>query len=199
MVKDTDISLGELADNALLVLFTNGSKPAAVELTRRLGPKLFRHAYYRLQNTSDAEDVVQETFLRLWKIAPEWKQDQAQVSTWLYRVIDNLCIDRLRARGRSSSLDDLTNDPVDPFPSTDQSMLDQSRARALHIALAYLPKRQAQAVRLRHLDNLTNPEIAQIMGLTVEALESLTARGKRALQAQLHGQKTELGYENDTA
>jgi RNA polymerase sigma-70 factor (ECF subfamily) len=54
-------------------------------------------------------------------------------------------------------------------------------------------------VRLRHLDNLTNPEIAQIMGLTVEAVESLTARGKRALQAQLHGQKTALGYENDSA
>ena len=48
MVKDTDISLGDLADNALLVLFANGSKPAAMELTRRLGPKLFRHAYYQI-------------------------------------------------------------------------------------------------------------------------------------------------------
>ena len=78
-------------------------------------------------------------------------------------------------------------------------MLDQSRARALHTALAVLPERQAQAVRLRHLDNLTNLEMAQIMGLTVEAVESLTARGKRALQAQSHGQKTAVGYENDTA
>ena len=78
-------------------------------------------------------------------------------------------------------------------------MLDQSRARALRTALAALPEKQAQAVRLRHLDNLTNPEIAQIMGLSVEAVESSTARGKRALQAQLHGQKTALGYENDTA
>ena len=92
MVKDTDISLGDLADNALLVLFANGSKLAAMELTRRLGPKVFRHAYYRLQNKSDAEDIAQEAFLRLWKIAPDWKHDQAQVSTWLYRVIDNLCI-----------------------------------------------------------------------------------------------------------
>ena len=58
MVKDTDISLGDLADNALLVLFANGSKPAAMELTRRLGPKVFRHAYYRLQNKSDAEDIA---------------------------------------------------------------------------------------------------------------------------------------------
>jgi len=199
MVKDTDISLDDLSDNALLVLFANGSKPAAMELTRRLGPKMFRHAYYRLQHTSDAEDIVQEAFLRLWKIAPEWKQDQAQVSTWLYRVIDNLCIDRLRARRPSSSLDDLMTDPVDPSPTADQSILDQSRARALHNALSVLPQRQAQAVRLRHLDNLTNPEIAEIMGLSVEAVESLIARGKRALQAQLQGQKTALGYENDTA
>jgi len=77
--------------------------------------------------------------------------------------------------------------------------LDQSRARALQTALVSLPARQAQAVRLRHLDNLTNLEIAEIMELTVEAVESLTARGKRALQAQLQGQKTALGYENDTA
>ena len=68
-------------------------------------------------------------------------------------------------------------------------MLDQSRARALHTALATLPERQAQAVRLRHLDNLTNPEIAQIMGLSVEAVESLTARGKRALRHSCTGKK----------
>lgn len=199
MVKDTDSSFGGISDNALLVLFANGSKPAAIELTRRLGPKLFRHAFYRLQNKADAEDVTQDAFLRLWKIAPEWKQDQAQVSTWLYRVVDNLCIDRLRARRPSSSLDDLATDPVDQSPTPDQGILDQSRARALHFALAALPERQAQAVRLRHLDNLTNPEIADVMGLSVEAVESLTARGKRALYAQLQGQKTALGYENDTA
>lgn len=128
MVKDTDSSFGGMADNALLVLFANGSKPAAIELTRRLGPKLFRHAFYRLQNKADAEDVTQDAFLRLWKIAPEWKQDQAQVSTWLYRVVDNLCIDRLRARRPSSSLDDLATDPVDQSPTPDQGILDQSRA-----------------------------------------------------------------------
>ena len=190
MVKDTDISLGDLADNALLVLFANGSKPAAMELTRRLGPKLFRHAYYRLQNKSDAEDIAQEAFLRLWKIVPDWKQDQAQVSTWLYRVIDNLCIDRLRARRPSSSLDDLTNDPVDPSPSADQSMLDQSRARALQTALVPLPKQQARAVRVRTLDKFTHTEIPQIMRSTIEEADSMTARVTREHQDQLHGKTT---------
>ena len=68
---------------------------------------------------------------------------------------------------------------------------------ALSRALAELPDRQSQAVALRHLEGLGNPEIAAIMDITTEAVESLTARGKRALVAILAGRKAELGYEDD--
>jgi RNA polymerase sigma factor (sigma-70 family) len=68
---------------------------------------------------------------------------------------------------------------------------------ALQAALAALPDRQRQAVVLRHIEGLSNPEIAQIMDLGVEAVESLTARGKRALAAQLAGRRDELGYTDD--
>ena len=66
---------------------------------------------------------------------------------------------------------------------------------ALQAALASLPERQRQAVVLRHIEGLTNPEIAEIMEIGVEAVESLTARGKRALAAALSGQRDALGYE----
>ena len=68
---------------------------------------------------------------------------------------------------------------------------------ALQTALNQLPERQHQAVVLRHIEGLTNPQIAQIMEIGVEAVESLTARGKRSLAAILAGRKQELGYEGD--
>jgi hypothetical protein len=71
---------------------------AARILAKRLMPKIFRHAYHRIYNRADAEDITQEAFMRLWKISPNWQQQQAQVSSWLYRVTENLCVDRLRKK-----------------------------------------------------------------------------------------------------
>ena len=76
-------------------------------------------------------------------------------------------------------------------------MIDADRTQALEMALAELPERQRQAVVLRHLEGLSNPEIAQVMEIGVEAVESLTARGKRTLAALLAGRREELGYGND--
>ena len=83
-------------DNVLLVAFAKGDRSAAQQLTERLMPKIYSHAFYRLGNIADAEDVTQDAFLKLWKIAPNWKHDKAKVSTWLYRVVYNLCKDRYR-------------------------------------------------------------------------------------------------------
>jgi RNA polymerase sigma-70 factor (ECF subfamily) len=76
-------------------------------------------------------------------------------------------------------------------------MQDTARSTALQDALADLPERQAQAVALRHLEELGNPEIATIMDTNVRTVESLIARGKRALIAKLSGRKEELGYDDD--
>jgi RNA polymerase sigma-70 factor (ECF subfamily) len=74
---------------------------------------------------------------------------------------------------------------------------ERARVDALQEALNALPERQRQAVVLRHIEGLANPEIAAIMDVNIEAVESLTARGKRALKAALEGRKDELGYEDD--
>jgi RNA polymerase sigma-70 factor, ECF subfamily len=75
-------------------------------------------------------------------------------------------------------------------------MIADDRMAALDAALALLPERQRQAVVLRHIEGLSNPEIAMILDLGVEAVESLTARGKRALSAALSGKKEALGYDS---
>ena len=180
------------ADHALLAAFADGDRRAAQQLTERLMPKIYAHAYYRLGNTSDAEDVTQEAFLKLWKVAPNWKQDKAHVSTWLYRVVSNLCKDRYRR----TTLEATTRiqEPTDESASPTSELDEQIRQKALYAAMSALPESQRLAVQLRHIDELTNPQIAEIMDLSIEAVESLTARGKRKLTKILQTQKSELGY-----
>ena len=198
MKVDPDLgkSMGAgISDEALLVAFGNGDLDAARDLTTRLTPRLLGQAFRMLQDRAEAEDVTQEAMLRLWRVAPDWRQGEAQVSTWAYRVVANLCLDRLRKRG-PVGLDQIA-EPPDGAPSVADRMQDQTRLRALADALAAMPERQAQAVALRHLEGLGNPEIADIMEITVDAVESLTARGKRTLAALLAGRKAELGFEDD--
>ena len=188
-------ALSEVSDDALLVLYANGDAEASRLLTLRLAPRVLRLAARMLGDRTEAEDVTQDAMLRLWRIAPEWRQGEAQVSTWLYRVATNLCTDRLR-RKRPIALE-AAPEAEDGRAEVVDGMIDADRTQALEMALAELPERQRQAVVLRHLEGLSNPEIAQVMEIGVEAVESLTARGKRTLAALLAGRREELGYGND--
>lgn len=190
---------GDTSDEALMVLYANGDRYAALALTQRITPRVLAYASRLLGgDRAEAEDVAQETMLRLWKVAPNWRQGETKVTTWAYRVATNLCIDRQRARGRKRQLA-LEDAPeiADGAPGAEGQLIDRGRLIALEAALAELPDRQRQAVVLRHLEGMTNPEIAAIMEIGVEAVESLTARGKRALSAILAGRKEALGYEDD--
>ena len=184
------------SDAALLVAFANGDGRAASDLTARLLPRVMGQAFRMLQDRAEAEDVAQEAMMRLWKMAPDWEQGRAEVSTWMYRVVANLCTDRLRMRRGNVGLDQIA-DPASDAPSAAETIQQKSRMQALRAALAQLPERQAQAVSLRHLEGLGNPEIAQIMDISVESVESLTARGKRNLSQALAAQRNSLGYTND--
>ena len=189
----------ETSDEVLMVLYANGDRHAALALTQRVTPRVTAYAArLLLGDRAEAEDVAQETLLRLWRIAPEWRQGETKVTTWAYRVATNLCIDRQRSRGRKRqvALDDAP-EVADGSVGAEGRLQEAGRMAALETALAELPDRQRQAVVLRHLEGMTNPEIAAIMEIGVEAVESLTARGKRALSAILAGRKAELGYEDD--
>ncbi|WP_372805024.1 RNA polymerase sigma factor [Loktanella salsilacus] len=194
-----DLSSGvdQIPDSALLVAYANGDPAAARDLSARLLPRVMGQAVRMLQDRAEAEDVAQEAMMRLWKIAPDWRQGEAQVSTWLYRVVANLCTDRLRRRKRGGVGLDQIAEPADTAPGAAAVIQDETRLRALSDALAQLPDRQAQAVALRHLEGLSNPEIAAIMDISPRAVESLTARGKRALSAALADQREALGYDDD--
>ena len=194
-----DASIDDVVEDpnaALLVRYAEGDEAAARLLTAQLSPRAFGHAFRVLGDGAEAEDVTQEALMRLWKIAPQWRTGEAKVSTWLYRVVANLCTDRLRKRRGGVPLEDIA-EPADPAESAEAKLQRGAREDALQTALDALPERQRQAVVLRHIEGLANPEIAEILDIGVEAVESLTARGKRALTALLSGQRDALGYDDD--
>ena len=103
----------------------------------------------------------------------------------------------MKAGMRSIAISAPIADQTSTAPSVATSLQEQARKAALRAALADLPERQAMAVSLRFMEGLSNPQIAEIMGVGVEAVESLTARGKRALAAALADRKEELGYADE--
>lgn len=188
-------AMSDLDDEALLARYAAGDASAARALTLRLTPIVLAHAARLLGDRAEAEDVAQEALLRLWRIASDWRSDEAKVTTWLYRVTANLCLDRLRKR-RGVALDAVP-EQADGAETVEAGMQRSARAEALQAALMQLPARQRQAVVLRHIEGLGNARIAAIMDIGPRAVESLTARGKRRLAAILLHSRAELGLSDD--
>ena len=179
------------SDEVLIARFADGDQAAARVLAARHTPRVLGLAMKMLRDDAEAEDVAQEAMLRLWKIAPDWRAGEAKISTWLHRITSNLCIDRLRRRKRNGPpLEDVA-EPPDPAPTATERLMAQDKAAAVTAAMRRLPERQRIAVTLRHFEDLGNPEIAERLGISVEAVESLLARGRRALAKDLSSMRTE--------
>lgn len=138
-----------------------------------------------------AEDVSQQAFLRLWQQAQHW-QPRAQIGTWLYRVVHNLCIDELRRRGRYSLTDDEGPEKADNAPQPHDLRYRRQRRHIIEAAIAGLPERQRVAITLVHFQEVSNIEAASIMGISVKALESLLTRARRGLRNRLVNQRADL-------
>lgn len=138
-------------------------------------------AYQMLGNVSEAEDIAQEAFLRLWRQAPKWKPE-AKISVWLYRVVYNLCIDHLR-KVKEISSDGLPE--ASEAPTQMGQIHNGEMAEMVNSAVFTLPERQRAAITLVYLQEETNIRAAEIMGISVDALESLLSRARKALKARL--------------
>jgi RNA polymerase sigma factor (sigma-70 family) len=179
--------LSERDPDAELVARVGEQDPAAVRtLVSRKLPRLLALATRMLGDRMEAEDVAQEAFVRIWKQAPHWKEGEARFDTWIHRVALNLCYDRLRGR-REDPVAELPDEAADPHGSPDMQLEARVRDERVRTALAKLPVRQREALVLNYYQELSNIEAAALMGITVDALESLLARARRSLRAQLAG------------
>jgi RNA polymerase sigma factor (sigma-70 family) len=177
-------------DAGLLARVARDEPEAVRELVARKLPRLLSLAQRVLGRRGEAEEVAQEAFVRIWKQAPRWQPGVARFDTWLHRVALNLCHDRLRRRGDEEPYEDW-HEPADPAPAPDQVLDIAQRERGVAAALAALPVRQREAVVLQYYQELSNGEAAAVMGISIEALESLLARARRSLRARLQGEGKE--------
>lgn len=181
----------ELAQEALwLRQFAAGDAIAGRRIIDRYLDRTHAMVARMLQgDVTEAEDICQESFLRLWKQAPRW-QPEARIGTWLATVALNLARDRLRTRRPAvdaEAVDALVDGQANPEQQASQA---QSQI-ALRGALAALPERQREAIVLRHIEQFSQAEAAGIMGVSEGALESLLVRARAALRAHLNGWNVE--------
>lgn len=159
-----------------------GDRQACQLLVERHLPGVFHFSRRMLRNEQDAEDVAQETFLKLWKAAERF-EGRSSIRTWLFRVAHNLCIDHMRRRREVALGED--QDPPTSQPSPLGLVAERERLERVQRAIDDLPPRQRAAITLVHHEGLPQNEAAEVLGVTVDALESLLARGRRALRQAL--------------
>jgi len=170
-------------DADLVVRVGRGDRAAAQALMARHLPKMLTLARRMLSAQGDAEDAVQDAFLKLWTHAARWQPGKAKFETWLYRVTLNQCYDRLRKK-TTVGLEQAAA-VADPAPGPENALQNAGLTSQIEAALAALPDRQRAAVLLCHYQECGNIEAAEILGISVEALESLLSRGRRALRTML--------------
>lgn len=178
-------------DAALLARVANGDQAAVRLLVAAKLPRVMGLANRLLRDSGEAEDVAQEAFVRTWRQAPRWETGRARVDTWLHTVVLNLCRDRLR-RQRPVA-DDAVPEIADPAPSAPTVLIEAEEGRAVAAAIQDLPERQRDAILLVHYSDCSGVEAAAILEVSVQALESLLARGRRTLRARLRDEEDGSG------
>jgi RNA polymerase sigma-70 factor (ECF subfamily) len=170
-------------DTDLVVRVGKGDRVAAQALMARHLPTMLSLARRMLSGQAEAEDCVQEAFLKVWTHAAKWQPGKAKFETWLYRVVLNKCYDRLRKKVPEPL--EAAADVPDGGDAPDRGLERTELAREVDAALETLPDRQRAALLLCHYQERGNTEAAEMLGISVEALESLLARGRRTLRLKL--------------
>lgn len=145
-------------------------------------PVVWRVAFRMLKDKEEAEDVTQETFLRAWKMLPDW-EDRAKFSTWACTVAINLCRDRIRKK-KPVLMDELP-EQTDTGLRPEQALSQKQASDRIGALVDALPERQKEALTLCAFEGMSNVDAAAAMDVSVEALESLLARARRKLRSEL--------------
>jgi RNA polymerase sigma-70 factor, ECF subfamily len=178
---------GNAADEELVAWSAGGDRRAFDELVIRHGRYALRVAVRLVRNTVIAEDLVQEAFVRCWSQVQQFDPHRARFTTWLYRIVVNLCIDEKRRRQPEPLPEQF--DTVDPAAGAEEMMESDERGSVLAQALNDLPVRQRAAMTLVYDEGLSGAEAARALGLSAKAVERLLARARVYLRARLQSRQ----------
>jgi len=182
-------------ETRLAKLAKTGDRRAFAELVDLYKDKIFHHAYRMLNNKHEAEDAVQDTFLRLYKNLDRYDESQ-KFSTWIFRIATNLCIDRLRKRRPTYSLDaevtdgdGTSNDFYTMMPSDEdtpekQVIVSETQQQILN-AIETMPEKYKSIVMLRYMQDLSLQEISDVLDMPVTTIKTRLHRGREFLRKKL--------------
>jgi RNA polymerase sigma-70 factor (ECF subfamily) len=177
-------------DSELLDKLAIGDEAAFRMLVERHIDRAYAIALRIVGNAADAEDVVQDTMLKIWSHRGRWQHGRAKFSTWLYRVISNRCID-LRRKPRNENVETVP-EVADGQPGAIEIIERNELNGMLELAMQRLPEQQRIAVIFSYHENMSNGEIAQVMDTTVAAVESLLKRGRQQLRQLLRKHERDI-------
>jgi RNA polymerase sigma-70 factor, ECF subfamily len=176
--------LEDVQDEDLMADVAAGDRRAFEVLMRRHLKRAIALADRFVGDAGDAEDVVQDAFLRLWNHAETWRPGRGRFTTWFYRILVNRCYE-LRRRIRPPMVDEAEIDLVSPLPGADAAVHERQLAREAEAALQALPERQRAALALCFYEDLSCQEAASVMRVSVPAMESLLVRARRSVRERL--------------
>jgi RNA polymerase sigma-70 factor, ECF subfamily len=185
----TPKAYGNAPDATLLSWSASGDRRAFDEIVTRHGPFALRVAARLIPDKRAAEDVVQEAMVRAWSQSSQFDPERARFTTWLYRIVVNLCIDQRRRVQLQSLPEDF--DPVDPALGAAELVEVGERDATLARELRNLPARQRAAMTLVYDEGLSGVEAARVLGLSTKAVERLLARARAYLRVVLQSHQEE--------
>jgi RNA polymerase sigma-70 factor, ECF subfamily len=188
-------TLQTTSDAELLMASARRDSASFAELVSRYYRPVYRMVWRMLNGNAETEDVAQEAFIKLWANPAQIREAKA-LKGWLMRVASNLAVDRLRKKQFTDI--EAIGEIADPKQRTDADLDGKAATRRVDQALGLLPERQKLAVVLVYFEGMSNMAAASVMDISVDAIESLLTRARRALKEHLaddwRGLLEELGY-----
>lgn len=179
-------TLDEISDESLMERVLRHDHQAFSQLVTRHSDKFYGAAYRIVFSQHEAEDVVQEAFLKLWRNPKIWKADKgAKFTSWFYKIVMNISIDKYRKNSKQTNAE-FNEEEFEHKPKQEDDMIQNEEQKLLGAAIQSLPEKQMMALNLCFYEGLSNKEAADVLEVKLKALESLLMRAKSGVKDYLH-------------
>jgi RNA polymerase sigma-70 factor, ECF subfamily len=184
IARAMDNNFSQADDKMLTGMIREGRHDAFAEIVNRHSKRFYSIAYRLVFNKDDAEDVVQEAFIKLWEKRLNWNPDkEAKFTTWFYKIVINLCIDHNRKKKPEPLSEGIP--VIDRHQGHDKLMQEKQKQVLLERFIRELPERQQLALNLCFYEGISNQEAAEMIGVNLKALQSLIMRAKMTLKEKV--------------